>query len=128
MKRPSKNPELQSDVRLEKVYERLGTRTPKCLHCLEDDPRCLELHHVAGRKFNDETVIECRNCHRKLSDLQKDHPDQVQTPPHPLECIGHFLLGVADLLKLLIGNLQKFGLELIALASNSPAQGSGGQS
>ena len=128
MKKPVKRSELQSDMRLEKAIERLGTRTPKCLHCPENDPRCLELHHIAGRKFDDEMVIECRNCHRKLTDLQKDHPEQVQSPPHPLERIGHFLLGIADLLKLLVGSLQKFGLELIELASNSSAQRSGGQS
>lgn len=127
MTKLSKNPEIQSDIRLERAYERLGTRTPQCLHCLETNPQCLELHHIAGRKFDHETVIVCRNCHRKLSDLQKGHPDRAQMPPHPLEQIGHFLLGVADLFKLLIKCLEQFGRELIDLAANLPAQSNGGQ-
>jgi len=44
-----------------------------CIVCTEDDPRCLELHHVAGRAFADDCVIACCNCHSKLSDMQKDH-------------------------------------------------------
>jgi hypothetical protein len=47
--------------------ERLGTNEPGCVVCGEDDPSYLELHHIPGRKFGDELVIVCRNCHRKLS-------------------------------------------------------------
>jgi hypothetical protein len=46
--------------------ERLGTNEPGCVVCGEDDPSYLELHHIPGRKFGDELVIVCRNCHRKL--------------------------------------------------------------
>jgi hypothetical protein len=46
----------------------------------------LERHHIAGRTFGDENVPVCRNCHRKLSDLQKDHPPHIGAPPDPLEC------------------------------------------
>jgi hypothetical protein len=49
------------------------TRGKFCIVCLEKDPRCLELHHIAGRQFADEVVVVCCNCHRKLSDMQKDH-------------------------------------------------------
>jgi len=45
-----------------------------CPFCGEDDPRCAEDHHIAGRKYDDMTVRVCRNCHRKLSDMQRDHP------------------------------------------------------
>ena len=45
-----------------------------CVVCIEDDLRCLELHHIAGRTFADDVVVVCCNCHGKLSDMQKDHP------------------------------------------------------
>jgi hypothetical protein len=45
-----------------------------CLICGEDHLCCLEDHHISGRKHGDMTVFACRNCHRKLTDMQKDHP------------------------------------------------------
>ena len=59
--------------RLEKQFRRLGTRNPVCVGCGEADPYCLELHHAAGRKHDDDVVIVCRNCHRKLTAKQRDH-------------------------------------------------------
>ncbi len=58
-------------------------------------------------------MIFCRNCHRKLSDMQKDHPKQISTPPTREEIIGHFLLGVADVLELLIGKFREFAKWLL---------------
>ena len=59
--------------RRQRALERLGTDDPCCAICAENDWRCLELHHIAGQAFDDTTMIVCRNCHRKLSDMQKEH-------------------------------------------------------
>jgi hypothetical protein len=90
-----------------------------CLFCDEDDPHCLERHHVAGKDFGDEQVIVCRNHHRKLSDKQKDHPPNAAKVPTRTECEGRKLLGIADLMELL-GNplelvdlVRRTGLDLI---------------
>lgn len=99
--------------RRRQAHERLGTTTPRCGECGEADWRCLEAHHVAGRRFDEATVILCRNCHRKASDAQKDHPEAVADDPSWLERIGHFLLGLADLLALAVEKLKLFGQELI---------------
>ena len=69
--------ELRRATRRQRAIERLGTRNPKCAHCGEADPLALELHHIAGQAYDRATVIVCRNCHRKLSDLQKDHPAKI---------------------------------------------------
>jgi hypothetical protein len=44
-----------------------------CPFCGEDDLRCRERHHVAGRAFDAWTVDVCSNCHGKLTDMQKGH-------------------------------------------------------
>src|SRR5712671_3353743 len=90
-----------AETRLRKALERLGDDNPKCAHCLEPNPLLLERHHVAGRHFGKATIIECVKCHILLSDMQKDHPLPIDDgPPSTWECIGHLLLGLADLLTL----------------------------
>lgn len=108
---------LKRAIRLERAHERLGHNNPRCLHCGEDFAHCLELHHVAGRAMHDDVVIECRNCHRKLSEFQKDHPPILSPQPHILEVMGRYLLGIADLFRLLIDRLDEFGRKLIELAA-----------
>lgn len=76
----------------------------------------MERHHLAGEGFDQTTVIMCRNCHRKLSDVQKDHPAILGETPTTSESIGHFLLGLADLFLLLAGKLCEFGEYLIEQA------------
>lgn len=110
---------LAAERRKHSALERLGTNNPKCIYCDECDWRCLELHHIAGKKNDLITVIVCRNCHRKLSDRQKDHPPQTEAPKDALEAIGRFLLGLADLFILLIEKLRDFGNELIERAKST---------
>jgi 5-methylcytosine-specific restriction endonuclease McrA len=104
----------KKERRRQAQLERLGTNTPRCVVCGEDDSRCLELHHLAGRKFGDELVIVCRNCHRKLSDAQKDNPKPQADAPSFEERLAHFLLGVADLFELLVIRFREFAKHLTA--------------
>jgi hypothetical protein len=105
--------ELRREARRQGAIERLGVINPKCLYCSENDPLVLERHHLAGRDYDEGTVIVCRNCHRKLSDRQKEHPDKITETPDALEAIAHFLLGLADLFEFLIEKLRKFAAQLI---------------
>jgi hypothetical protein len=105
------------EERYRRALQRLGTDYPACCICGEDNPHCLELHHLPGQTFGDEKVPVCRNDHRKLSDAQKDHPDPLGKQPSMLERIGHFLLGLADIFKLLSGSLTEFGKYLINRAA-----------
>jgi len=102
-----------ADIRRQRALRRLGSDAPQCCACPERDPRCLELHHIAGRKNHDDTVPVCRNCHRKLSDLQLDHPSAAGSPPDRPVIIGHYLLGLADLFRLIAERLVEFGHALI---------------
>lgn len=115
-RKPAKEAELNRDARRQRALERLGVPNPRCIHCGEDDPLVLERHHLPGQTFGDDTVIVCRNHHRKLSDAQKDHPGKIQDPPDKLEAIAHFLLGLVDLFELLIQKLREFAQYLIECA------------
>ncbi|HJU10448.1 MAG TPA: hypothetical protein VJ728_06215 [Candidatus Binataceae bacterium] len=105
--------DLQRERRRQRALERLGTSNPQCIHCPETDWRCLQLHHIAGRVFGDDTVIVCASCHYKLSDDQKDHPAQNSKSPTVLEKAGHLLLGIADLFERLIATLRELGNALL---------------
>lgn len=113
--------ELARERRRQRAYERLGTDTPRCGACGETDWRCQEAHHVAGQRHDATTVVLCANCHRKVTEAQKDHPPPVSDGDAFLECVGRFLLGLADLLRLVIERLTEFGTALIELARTDTA-------
>jgi hypothetical protein len=111
-----KDAEIRREARRRRALERLGSDNPKCVICPENDPLALELHHLEAQEFGNSLVIVCRNCHRKLSDRQKDHPNKIGDPPNDLEGIAHFLLGLADLSEFLIKKLREFAAQLIKLS------------
>jgi hypothetical protein len=99
--------------------KKLGTDHPACSMCGETDWRCLELHHIAGRKRDPATVLLCANDHLRMSDDQKDHPLSIGGDDRLLDQIGHFLLGLADMLRLIAERLAEFGRNLTARAQLS---------
>lgn len=111
---------LDAEDRKQQQLRRLGTQNPQCVHCGESDPAVLELHHIAGRKHHDDLAIVCANCHRKLSDKQRDDVPPVSPEPKgPLAKIGHYLLGLANFLAKVVATLREFGAWLIGQPSTS---------
>jgi hypothetical protein len=100
--------EIRRERRFQGAHERLQARNPKCAFCTENNPLVLEKHHVAGKDYHEGTVIVCRNHHRLLSDLQKDHPQKIYEQPGDLEQIAHYLAGLADFFELLVRTLREF--------------------
>ncbi len=109
-----KNDEYARELRQQNRLETLGTNDPHCAMCGEGDDRTLELHHIGGRKHDDTLSVVCRNCHRKVTDDQKDHPAFNPDADSLLASIGHFLLGLADMLHLIGPKLREFALALLA--------------
>jgi hypothetical protein len=108
-----------AEDRRQQQLRRLGTQSPVCVSCGESDPAVLELHHIAGRKHSDNVSIVCANCHRKLSDQQRDHVAAGAAEAEGLLAkIGHYLLGLADLLALAVKALREFGAWLIGQLSS----------
>ena len=91
--------------------EDLGTRNPVCVVCGEDDPFCLERHHIAGRHHHDDEVIICCNCHRKVTQQQMDRSGAFEPAEYPVS-IGHYLCGLADLFLMIAATLRRFGEQL----------------
>ncbi len=117
--------ELNRERRRQRALERLGDNRPQCVVCGFDNPLALELHHVAGRDFDGTLIPVCRNCHRLLSDAQRNHPPRLGNPPSVHERIGHFLLGLADLFELLVKRLREFATKLFAM--DRPSQDQSGE-
>jgi hypothetical protein len=115
--------EQNRERRRQRALERLGTNTPRCPFCGIEDPLVLELHHIAGRDFDDALIPVCRNCHRILSDWQKDHPPSRSNPPTDHEGIAHGLLGLADAFELLVKLLRQFAANLFVLDREPPPDG-----
>lgn len=102
------------EARLQRTYRRLGTDRPACVTCGEANPFCLELHHIGERAHHDDLSIVCRNCHRKLTDPQKDRITVSATDSRD-ETIGRYLCGLADLLAMVAATLREFGERLLGL-------------
>jgi hypothetical protein len=100
------------------ALHRLGTQSPYCVVCGEADWRCLELHHLAGRAYDDTTAILCRNCHRKLSDAGANAA--APTNPPRLECIGRLLEGLGLLFTVLASSCKQLAAELRQAAVACP--------
>jgi hypothetical protein len=114
---PEREMEIRRQARRRRALERLGSKYPACVICGENDPLVLELHHTEGQKFGNTLVPVCRNCHRKLSDLQKNHPEKISDPPDELEIIAHALLGRADFAEILAAQDRKFAQQLLERAN-----------
>ena len=97
---------------------RLVSEQPRCACCGMEDWRCLEAHHIAGRALDPTTIILCRNCHRVVSDLQKDHPQKIKSSTCLDECLAHFLMGMADMFEVIIKKLREFAMQLLARPTN----------
>ena len=110
--------ELEAERRKQRRLEKLGDN-PRCAIDGETDWRVLEIHHVADYGCDPTTVILCANCHKKLTDAQKDHPPHIDGADPLLEAAGRSMLGIAELFKLLIDKLMEFGEALIARAATT---------
>lgn len=117
-----KRHEIERERRRQLRLERFDTEAPRCAACPETDVRCLEAHHVAGRRYDALTVALCANCHKKVTDDQKDHPPLIPKGDPFLQQVGHFLLGLADMLRLIVDRLVAFGEALIERVRADAAQ------
>jgi hypothetical protein len=88
-----------------------------CIICGNNqDPRILELHHIAGRKNSDVTIPVCSNCHRTLSMGQEPRKfERGKDDKTDQEKLAWNLDDYALLFKLLSYNLQEQSQSLLGV-------------
>jgi len=116
MTKSTSNYERLKQARLEK----LGTNDPICGMCGDTNWWRIQLHHPGSQIRDDGVVLICANCHCDVTQDQKDHPEFDPSADPLLDKIGHFLVGLADMLKYIVERLYEFGHALIKRAA-SPA-------
>jgi len=109
---------------------RYGTWRPVCLVCgLSDILARYEHHHIAarfhGRRLSWATVLLCRRCHDRSSDMQQDDPP---LPRHLDPAIARWVLsnrGLIHLLELSLNELKSRTEDLAALGAMLPTRAPG---
>lgn len=105
--------------RREKDYRRLRTRTPMCLSCgYSKHPAAMELAHIAPRGFHDDGGVLCSNCHREMSDTEKDYSYAPQSQNPRMETIGRYLLALSDWFIRIAETIAAFGHWLLFQAEH----------
>jgi len=95
-----------------------GVNVLRCL-CGMDNAFCLQVDHVDGTKFGDETYALCRNCHRKRTARQlNEHPGFSGDPDNPLVRLANKVGAAADYHEFSAGHLRKVEEELLILAKD----------
>lgn len=109
---------------------RYGTWRPVCLVCgLSDILARYERHHIAARfhgaRLCTATILLCRRCHDRSSDMQQDDPPL----PRQLDpAIARWVLtnrGLIHLLELSLGELKRRTEDLAALGAMLSAEAPG---
>lgn len=117
-----KPPISPKEMRRENDYRRLRTRNPICLHCgYGNHPAAMELAHIAPRKFHDDAGVLCANCHREMSDPEKDLPYAPQSINPQMEIIGRYLLALSEWFRRIAETIAAFGAWLLHQAEHVPA-------
>ena len=109
------------ESRREKDYKRLRTRNPICLACdYMKHPAAMELAHIAPRQFHDDGGVLCSNCHREMSDTEKDFSYAPQSINPQMETIGRYLISLAEWFKRIAETLAAFGAWLLDQSEHVP--------
>ena len=117
--------QLAKETRKQRRCEVLGTNDPRCGTCGHHRWPAIEKHHPADYGRDETTVLICRNCHRVLSDDQKDHPAFDPNADSTLDAIGHFLLGLEHIASIATAKKKAKVGATAAQVSASPAQPTG---
>ncbi len=110
---------IEQELEKVKNARRLGGFDKTCVICSEPDQNVLELHHLSGEDYGDDVYPVCRNCHRKLTNKRANKP--APEYPSQLDQIGHWLIGLAQLLLELAKKAFEFGSVLIESAKVIPS-------
>jgi hypothetical protein len=77
-----------------------------------------EVHHVSREIYGEGSIPLSPETHREMTRRQmEEHPPEGPDPENPIERMGRFLLGAADLLEGIVDEMRRVAVILIALAA-----------
>ncbi len=111
-----KNRHLEDFKRKRSRCEKAGNTTPIDPITGEDIGPGAEDHHIAGRRYHDDTIPLMQKGHHTVTDAFGDMPGQIPGPVRDLDRIGRYLLGVIIILDFILDRLWEMGENLISIA------------
>lgn len=86
----------REQLRREVDFRRLKSRHPICLRCAYwRHPAAIEFAHLIPRQFGVGCGASlCSNCHRELSDMEKEMPYKPTSNEPDLETLGRYLVAL----------------------------------
>ena len=75
-----------------------------------------EEHHIAGRRYHDDTIPLNPDGHHTMNDAMRDFPAPIPGPVCDLDRIGRYMLGVIVILDFVLDRLWEMGCALIERA------------
>lgn len=111
-----------ADLRREKDYRRLRTRTPICITCgYSKSPAAMQYSHIAPRRFHDDGGVQCCNCHNEVGDAERDYSYAPQSANPQMETIGRYLIALSEWFMRIANTIAAFGEWLLDFAESSEA-------
>lgn len=111
-----KNRHLQRLKRKRLRYEKAGNATPIDPITGEDIGPGAENHHIAGRKYHDDTIPLMPTGHHMVTDAFRDMPASIPGPVKDLDRFGRYILGAIIVLDFVLDRLWEIGEKLISVA------------
>lgn len=111
-----KNRHLERLKRRRLRHEKAGNDTPIDPITGEDIGPGAEDHHIAGKKYHDDTIPLTQKGHHMVTDAFRDMPGPIPGPVRDLDRIGRYMLGGIIILDFILDRLWEMGEKLISKA------------
>jgi hypothetical protein len=111
-----KNRQLERLKRKRSRYEKTGNVTPIDPITGKDIGADVELHHIAGRRYHDDTIPLSAEGHHIITDAFRDTPGLIPGPVSSLERIARYKIGVILLMDQILDREWEQAETLLSMA------------
>ena len=111
-----KNRHLERLKRKRSRFEKAGDTTPIDPITGEDIGPGAQDHHIAGRKYHDDTIPLMPTGHHMVNDAFRDTSGAIPGPVRDLDRYGRYIQGVIIILDFILDRLWEMAEQLISMA------------
>ena len=111
-----KNRRLERLKRKRLRYEKAGNTSPIDPITGGNIGPGAEDHHIAGRRYHDDSIPLMQKGHHMVTDAFRDMPGQIPGPVRDLDRFGRYILGAIIILDFILDRLWEMGEKLISMA------------